>query len=134
MQIIFITILSIFYTLFSMVYTPPSYLPSSEETVMPTGYPDGTLQKEYIFWNGKLYTYDTIFVKDLPEDVYKVGEITKEDTINYPDEDLEASHVNIGVAVYAEKSGQYLYVKTSATGYERFSISNDANSSEETVE
>ena len=104
-----------------------------EETVMPTGYSDGELQKEYVFWDGNLYTYDALFVKILPEDAYKIGEITKEDSINYPDENLEASHINIGVEVYAEKSSQYLYVKTSSDGYERFSITNDAASSEETV-
>lgn len=127
MKNIFVALLGILSILFSMAYTLPSYTPSNEETVMPTGYPDGELQKEYIFWNGNLYTYDVVLVKNLPEDAYKIGEVVKEDTINYPDENLEASHIEVGVAVYAEKSGQYLYVETSDNGYERFSISNDAN-------
>ena len=127
MKNIFVALLGILSILFSMAYTLPSYTPSNEETVMPTGYPDGELQKEYIFWNGNLYTYDVVLVKNLPEDAYKIGEVVKEDTINYPDENLEASHIEVGVAVYAEKSGQYLYVEKSDNGYERFSISNDAN-------
>ncbi len=126
MKNIFAALLGILSILFSMAYTLPSYTPSNEETVMPTGYPDGELQKEYIFWNGNLYTYDVVLVKNLLEDAYKIGEVVKEDTINYPDENLEASHIEVGVAVYTEKSGQYLYVEASDNGYERFSISNDA--------
>ena len=95
MKNIFVALLGILSILFSMAYTLPSYTPSNEETVMPTGYPDGELQKEYIFWNGNLYTYDVVLVKNLPEDAYKIGEVVKEDTINYPDENLEASHMGL---------------------------------------
>ena len=93
MKNIFVALLGILSILFSMAYTLPSYTPSNEETVMPTGYPDGELQKEYIFWNGNLYTYDVVLVKNLPEDAYKIGEVVKEDTINYPDENLDLVNI-----------------------------------------
>ena len=126
MKGIFITFLSIFYILCSILGINKTSYTNSEETVMPTGYPDGELQKQYIFWGGNLYTSDVFFAKDLPEDAYKIGEITKENSINYPNENLEASHINIGVEVYAEESKRYLYVKTSSDGYNRFSITKDA--------
>ena len=90
-----------------------------------SGYPDGELQWTYIFWEGNLYSNDAIFVKTLPEDAYQIGEIAKEDNINYPDENLEASHIDVGVEVYSDT--RYLYIKAGTDSYRRFSISTDAN-------
>ena len=72
-----------------------------------------------------LYSNDAIFVKTLPEDAYQIGEIAKEDNINYPDENLEASHIDVGVEVYSDT--RYLYIKAGTDSYRRFSISTDAN-------
>ena len=52
-------------------------------------------------------------------------EIAKEDNINYPDENLEASHIDVGVEVYSDT--RYLYIKAGTDSYRRFSISTDAN-------
>ena len=128
MNNILILIMSIVYMLFAMGYntTTPSAsnTTSDEEVVTPTGYPTGELQKEYVFWNGKLYTYDVIYIKSLPEGANEIGEVEKIDNVNYPDENLEAAHLPVGTAVYADDT--YLYVAIVSGGYERFSVCNDA--------
>lgn len=96
-----------------------------ETTVAPTGYPDEEVQKEYLFWDGSLYTYDVYYLTELPEDAIEIGEIGTVDDINYPDEDLEASHLVAGLRVYKDASRDYLYVESNE-GYGRFSVCDDA--------
>ena len=119
MNNILILIMSILYMLFAIGYntTTPSAsnTTSDEEVVTPTGYPTGELQKEYVFWNGKLYTYDVIYIKSLPEGANEIGEVEKIDNVNYPDENLEATHLPVGTAVYADDT--YLYVAIVSGGY-----------------
>ena len=77
----------------------------------PTGYPNGTLQEEYLFVNGKLYVCAYKAVKEgrLNGEIVKLGEVTKEDDRNYPDEEFEAAHVPVGTAVYSVGDKIYTY-------------------------
>lgn len=77
----------------------------------PTGYPDGTLQEEYLFVNGKLYVcaYEAVKEGRLNGEIVKLGEVTKEDDRNYPDEEFEAAHVPVGTAVYSVGDKIYTY-------------------------
>lgn len=127
MKSIWIAFLSVMYMLGSIlcINQSPDTTSNEEVSIQPTGYPDGELQWTYIFWEGNLYSNDAIFVKTLPEDAYQIGEIEKEDNINYPDENLEASHIDVGVEVYSDT--RYLYIKAGTDSYRRFSISTDAN-------
>ena len=111
MKSIWIAFLSVMYMLGSIlcINQSPDTTSNEEVSIQPTGYPDGELQ----------WTYT------LPEDAYQIGEIAKEDNINYPDENLEASHIDVGVEVYSDT--RYLYIKAGTDSYRRFSISTDAN-------
>jgi len=67
-----------------------------------TGYEGGMLQQEFLFVEGKLYVYSDRMVKadKLGGEIVKLGEISKEDSYNYPDEEFEAAHIPVGTAVY----------------------------------
>ena len=56
----------------------------------------------------------------MPEDAYQIGEIAKEDNINYPDENLEASHIDVGVEVYSDT--RYLYIKAGLIATDDFQL------------
>lgn len=91
---------------------------SESETgvLKPSGYPDGELQKPYLFVEGTRYVYTlTAAFTSLPENVAFVGQVSKIDNIQLPDEELEAARLALGDRIY--RSGDKLLVEHGSTEY-----------------
>ncbi len=99
----------------------------NEETPGATGYPSGTMQRQYLFANGRLYLFDDNLGgewNELPEGFTYYGEIVKEDIYDFPDEELESSRIEPGSKVYAsEHDRDRVFVQYESGAYARFLLS-----------
>lgn len=76
----------------------------------PTGYEQGNVQNMYVYYNNVLYIY-TDHNNDIEENeisyIYKnyakVGNVEKRSDKEMPDEEFEASNIDIGVSIYANE-------------------------------
>lgn len=90
-----------------------------------TGYPTGEVQMMYIMVNENLYTYADLKYADVTEsfitddDRYEYyGDVKKEDNMNMPTKDLEASKISVGAKVYkAKKDDEKILVFFDGTVY-----------------
>lgn len=91
----------------------------------PSGFPDGNVQREYVFVNNQLFVYDDDYQETLPSDLELLGTVRQSDGTKLPDSELAAANVSVGASVYGPKgaSGDYLYVQISDTRFERFVLS-----------
>lgn len=104
-----------------------------EEGQASTGYPTGTMQRQYLFVDGRLYLFDDNrdgIWNELPEGFTFYGEIVKEDIYNFPDEDLESSRIEPGSKVYVSESDKdRVFVQSSSGGaYRQHLLSEDIDS------
>ncbi|SEG41465.1 Signal transducer regulating beta-lactamase production, contains metallopeptidase domain [Eubacterium ruminantium] len=86
----------------------------------PTGYATGMLQEEFIYVDGLLYVSSNKIVnadKIHDEIIYK-GQIAKEDSYNYPDEELESTHVPVGTNIY--RAGNKIYTSEDQKKYREY--------------
>lgn len=92
---------------------------SEEGTTEPssTGYPTGQLQREYVYVEGTLYQ-SAFEIAELPQNAERIGEVSKIDNEKYPDENFEASYLEIGTPIY--KSGDMVYIEDSAGTHRRY--------------
>ncbi len=101
----------------------------NEEAQGTTGYPSGTMQRQYLFANGRLYLFDDNLEgvwKELPEGFTYYGEIVKEDIYDFPDEELESSRIEPGSKVYAnENDWSSVFVQHESGTYARFLLSEE---------
>lgn len=98
----------------------------NEEVQESTGYPSGTMQRQYLFANGRLYLFDDNLEgrDELPEGFTFYGEIVKEDIYDFPDEELESSRIEPGSKVYASESDrESVFVQHESGAYARFLLS-----------
>ena len=99
------------------------------ESSEATGYPSGTMQRQYLFANGRLYLFDDDFEgvgNELPEGFAYYGEIVKEDIYDFPDEELESSRIEPGSKVYAnENDWSSVFVQHESGAYARFLLSEE---------
>ncbi len=99
----------------------------NEETSGATGYPSGTMQRQYLFVNNLLYLFDDNLeevLDELPEGFTYYGEIVKEDIYDFPDEELESSRIEPGSKVYAsERDRDRVFVQYESGAYARFLLS-----------
>ena len=69
---------------------------------LPTGHPSGKVQREYVFCNGSRYVFSlSAAASTVPDRAVFLGEISKVDNDALPDEEIEASNLNLGDKVYA---------------------------------
>lgn len=69
---------------------------------LPSGYPSGEIQKPYVFYQGTVYAYSlSAAISTIPEQAELIGKVTKVDNTAIPDEELEASRLEVGDSVYA---------------------------------
>ncbi len=91
-----------------------------EEEQVSTGYPTGTMQRQYLFVDSRLYLFDDNrdgIWNELPEGFTFYGEIVKEDIYDFPDEDLESSRIELGSKVYVSESDKdRVFVQSSSGG------------------
>ena len=91
----------------------------STDATMPievmTGYPDGEIQRPYLFYNGTLYQYK-FECRKVPKDkiieVYGyefVGSVNKTSNVEMPDEEMEASRFSVGAEIYANDTSIIVY-------------------------
>ncbi len=101
---------------------PAETAPESEGTGEPTGYPEGNVQREYVFADGRLFVYGDAFETALPGGLRLLGTVQISDGTRVPDVDLAAANVPLGAEIYAPASGaaDHLYVRISAGRCERF--------------
>ena len=82
---------------------------TTNSIIVPTGFPSGEVQREFLFYNGTLYVYGYEYYIDVNEeeisnkwDGYKyVGKVEKTSDTKTPNEEFEAAHLNIGASIYA---------------------------------
>ncbi|MBE6616981.1 MAG: hypothetical protein E7627_03410 [Ruminococcaceae bacterium] len=101
--------------------------PSSNETEekVGTGFPSGQIQREYIYYDGVVWVYDSYTpnaqkLKVLPDGYTLVGQTLIEDSYEIPSEDFHTAHVEPGRNVYASSLGDALYIELKDGTYYRF--------------
>ena len=92
----------------------------NESSIAPTGYPDGEIQRKYVYYDDTLYVYSDRAVKSLPENCELVGKVLSVDNINLPQEDFGAARLVVGDEVYAVTDEELLYVKVGEEWFGRF--------------
>lgn len=89
-----------------------------------TVYPANEADNKYVMYNDVLYEYTGTYVSYLPEGCIMVGYVESLDNENYPDENFEGTHVEIGNRIYKSASSRdVIYVQVSEDsedGYEKF--------------
>ena len=110
-------------------------VPQESEKEKPTGYPKDEIQAELIFVNERLYVNAPIYVGDdnwgngglLPKGYEWFGEIAHIENKEEPDQDFEATHVEIGAEIYVNISEPgYIYVKYPALeNYWQFTLASE---------
>lgn len=73
---------------------------SNTDPLVPTGYPDGEIQRPYLYCNGTLYVYCAEVQTDLPQDAELIGEVRSVDNLHLPSEEFAASRLDVGDKVY----------------------------------
>ena len=99
--------------------TAPEVPPETEsKEEVPTGYPSGQMQREYLYYNGVVWVYDTSGfnstdkrVSELPEGATYVGEVLFEDPYEIPDEDFHSAHIKVGRKIYISAEEDTLYIE-----------------------
>ncbi len=91
-----------------------------ESSMAPTGYPEGEIQREYVYYDDTLYVYSDSCRASLPENCELAGEVLIVDNMNLPQEDFAAARLAVGDEVYTVTDQELLYVKTGEERYERF--------------
>ena len=85
----------------------------------PTGYSEG-VQVACIYYNDSLYIQEDR-IDQLPHSAEEIGSISKIDNQNYPDEELEAARMDVGLTVYrAGESEATLFILDKDGKYNRF--------------
>ncbi len=73
-----------------------------DKTPEPTGYAAGEVQRTTVFYDGKLYWYDSDgFDKALEKGFEMVGEVEKIDNKNLPAEEFCGSRIDMEQEIYA---------------------------------
>lgn len=92
----------------------------NSDAVYPAYEPDN----KYVMYNDIVYEYAGAYVNYLPDGCIMVGYVESLDNENYPDENFEGSHVEIGNRIYKSASSKdVIYVQVSEDsddGYEKF--------------
>ena len=114
-------------TIMCLVFTSCSVFISRETSETPTGYPVEQLQREFVFFNGKVYVYADSCLASLPEHYVKVGVVQSVDNVNLPTSDYQAAHLEIGNEIYTFKGTEtstdmYIIVKRSHDRFEKFVV------------
>lgn len=82
----------------------------SKDTPPEITAPTGEIQREYVFYQGNLYVYQSSGTQTLPEGCELVGEILAVDNTKLPAEELHASRLSVGREVYSVGERGELYV------------------------
>ena len=99
--------------------------PSEDKHVeKTTGYPSGLIQRQYLFYNNKLYVYAYQWIT-LPNDISsegtgaeELGNVKKVDNNELPNENFEASQIPLGAKIY-RWNGE-IYVTTDGLNLEKY--------------
>lgn len=98
---------------------------SSADSTTPalTGYPDGQVQRMFVFVNGTLYvSADEAPRSDLPAGFVEIGQVSVNDVHNVPAEELHAAHIEVGSAVYAADGEDAVYVAETSGKFRKYVI------------
>ncbi len=86
----------------------------------PTGYPSGTVQREYIFCQGTRYVFSGDCLEKA-DGLKEIGAVQKVDNESLPDEEWEASRLTVGQKVYVnsltDSQMKQIYVEWPDKGY-----------------
>ena len=85
----------------------------------PTGYPTGELQRTFLYHEGTVYVSMGLVAKEGAGDIHQIGNVRKIDNISMPDEEMEASHLEVGQKVWQGDSAELLFVEAKEGKYER---------------
>ena len=88
----------------------------------PTGAAGGEGQREFLYHDGTLFIYEGGYTKSLPSNATEVGTIKRIDNQTIPQEEMVASRLEVGLAVFSvDASGaKNLVVKINDSRYETF--------------
>ena len=86
---------------------------SSREThetlISETGYPDGEIQRQMLFYKGTLYVYNGDLIRySLPDNhLILIGKVISENNHTVPQKDFHSSRIAEGKEIYAYEGGDY---------------------------
>lgn len=88
--------------------------------VTPTGYPNGEVQRQFLFYNGTLYVFIDEGVRALPEGWQEVGTVKSVDNKARPTEEFAATRLEVGMKVFAKEGTDLLYVQEAEHEFGKF--------------
>ena len=95
-------------------------LANGEPDVTPTGYPNGEVQRQFLFYNGTLYVFINEGIRALPEGWQEVGTVKSVDNKARPAEEFAATRLEVGMKVFAKEGTDLLYVQEAEHEFGKF--------------
>lgn len=89
------------------------------EAITPTGYPDGEIQRQTLYYKGTLYQYNgTLIVQGISsEHPVLLGKVINENNLILPKDDFHSSRIEVGKEVYSFGDMDILWVKEAENRY-----------------
>ena len=124
--LVFVLLISCLPLLFgcAKVDVPDTNVDEAEEKV-GTGYPSGQIQREYIYYDGAVWVYDSYTpeaqrLEELPTGAYLIGQTLENNPYEIPSEDFHTAHIVVGQNIYITSSGDAIYIESSNNVYYRY--------------
>ena len=108
---------------FLAVLLSSGVLSNNDQDSSQTGYPDGTVQRQYLFYHGTRYIYAGEQWKGDPKELTEAGTVLKVDNEHLPDEEGEVSRMSQGEKYYLrDADGPSIRIYVEWPDHQKFAI------------